>query len=432
MGVVASTMDAFAARLLSVKDSLPVVTAELGDTWIHGAGTDPKKTGQYRELLRLAGRWLAEGRLKPGVEAFSRSLLLVPEHTWGLDVKTHLADFANYAVADFRAARQQPNYLKMEASWDEQRGYIESARRALPPDLAGEADQALSALTPARPSLDGYERVTDPGRAFETAHFAVAFDGRGTITRLVQVASGRDWAGAANPLGLLRYQTFSQADYDRFYEQYVINKQQTASWSIPDLTKPGIAAAGAVHGEWTPALTGLYHRRDGDGQRFILTLAFPAPRAHDDGRPAELVVQWFFPDAGPAVMGELQWFDKPACRLPEALWCSFTPVAPEAEGWRMDKLGQSISPLEVIHHGNRRLHAIGTGVTYRDRLGGLAMESLDAALVAPGDPALLDFSDRQPALAGGMHFLLYNNVWGTNFPMWYGEDARFRFVLRVG
>jgi hypothetical protein len=26
-----------------------------------------------------------------------------------------------------------------------------------------------------------------------------------------------------------------------------------------------------------------------------------------------------------------------------------------------------------------------------------------------------------------MHFNLYNNVWGTNFPMWYEDDARFRF-----
>jgi hypothetical protein len=30
-----------------------------------------------------------------------------------------------------------------------------------------------------------------------------------------------------------------------------------------------------------------------------------------------------------------------------------------------------------------------------------------------------------------MHFLLFNNLWGTNFPMWSGEDARFRFVLRL-
>ena len=51
-------------------------------------------------------------------------------------------------------------------------------------------------------------------------------------------------------------------------------------------------------------------------------------------------------------------------------------------------------------------------------------------LVAPGEPSLLDFNDRQPPLERGMHFNLYNNVWGTNFPMWSDEDARFRFVLR--
>jgi hypothetical protein len=28
-----------------------------------------------------------------------------------------------------------------------------------------------------------------------------------------------------------------------------------------------------------------------------------------------------------------------------------------------------------------------------------------------------------------MHFNLYNNVWGTNFAMWYDEDSRFRFSL---
>ena len=41
--------------------------------------------------------------------------------------------------------------------------------------------------------------------------------------------------------------------------------------------------------------------------------------------------------------------------------------------------------------------------------------------------ALHDFAC-QPA-GGAMHVNLYNNVWGTNFPMWYEEDARFRFVL---
>ena len=28
-----------------------------------------------------------------------------------------------------------------------------------------------------------------------------------------------------------------------------------------------------------------------------------------------------------------------------------------------------------------------------------------------------------------MHFCLYNNVWGTNFVMWFDDDMQFRFLL---
>jgi hypothetical protein len=97
----------------------------------------------------------------------------------------------------------------------------------------------------------------------------------------------------------------------------------------------------------------------------------------------------------------------------------------------MEKMGNMISPLEVVRKGNRKLHAIERRVVYRDEEGGLTLESLDAPLLAPGEPSLLNFNNKQPPLKRGVHFNLYNNVWGTNFPMWYGEDARFRFVLRV-
>ena len=35
-------------------------------------------------------------------------------------------------------------------------------------------------------------------------------------------------------------------------------------------------------------------------------------------------------------------------------------------------------------------------------------------------------------LENGVWFNLYNNMWNTNFPMWYDEDALFRFRIRVG
>ena len=106
--IQASTMEAFAEKLLTIKDRFPVVREEIGDSWIHGVGTDPKKIAQYRELLRLRDRWLQEGRLDTESREyadFCDQLMLIPEHTWGLDEKKFLTDFKNYSIPDFHAAR---------------------------------------------------------------------------------------------------------------------------------------------------------------------------------------------------------------------------------------------------------------------------------------------------------------------------------------
>jgi len=44
--VFASTLNAFAEHLQPLKDSLPVITQEIGDSWIHGVGSDPVKVSQ--------------------------------------------------------------------------------------------------------------------------------------------------------------------------------------------------------------------------------------------------------------------------------------------------------------------------------------------------------------------------------------------------
>ena len=30
----------------------------------------------------------------------------------------------------------------------------------------------------------------------------------------------------------------------------------------------------------------------------------------------------------------------------------------------------------------------------------------------------------------GIALNLYNNIWNTNFPMWYSDDALFRFIKK--
>jgi hypothetical protein len=59
--VVASTLDEFLPHLEAAAPALPLVTAEIGDTWVHGAASDPQKLA----FLRAAGR-AVEACLAPG------------------------------------------------------------------------------------------------------------------------------------------------------------------------------------------------------------------------------------------------------------------------------------------------------------------------------------------------------------------------------
>jgi hypothetical protein len=92
----------------------------------------------------------------------------------------------------------------------------------------------------------------------------------------------------------------------------------------------------------------------------------------------------------------------------------------------MVKLGEVVSPLDVVSRGARTLHAVER---VQHEPSGLWLDLPDSPLVAPGRPALLTFENELPDLSGGWHVCLYDNVWGTNFPMWCPGDARFRATL---
>lgn len=430
--VLASTLDAYASELLPAKPSLPVIREEIGDTWIHGIGTDPKKVSQFRDLCRLRNQWLADRRVSPhdaALRQFSRSLIMVPEHTWGLDEKTHLADYENYGKTEFARARHLPNFRKMEASWAEQRGYLSNAVQALgDSELHAEANDCLNGYAPTKPEMVGYEELPDAISKIETEYFFIRFDeSSGAISHLVDKRTGISWAARDHLLGLVRYQTFSQADYDRYLGQYLTSRPE---WAILDNSKPGIDLANAQSGWWSPKRVRSYYGRDEYGERFLWEVMMEPTCTVKYGCPELFTVEFDLPGQQPIIDIRLQWFGKPASRLPEAIWFSFQPKAEDRAGWRLDKMDASISPLGVVRNGNRKLHAVGKGVHYRAGEHQFAIETLDTPLVAPGEPSLLEFENESPPLENGMHFNLYNNVWGTNFPMWYDEDALFRFRLK--
>jgi hypothetical protein len=415
------------------RGSLPVVTGEIGDTWIHGVASDPLKLARYREVARLRQDWLAQGKFAIGDKtdvALLRHLLLEVEHTWGTDTKTWL-DFDHYLPIDLAAMIDTKNYKVVQFSWQEKRQDLFDGIATLPSPLREQAQTAVRNLDAVPP------RLTRPSHhpaasEIETFHFVVGIDPTtGAIHRLRNKKSKREWASNEHRLALFSYQTLSQQDYSRFFDSYVVSDED---WAKKDFGKPNIERFGAESREWLPSVAELRVEEDQQGHRLLAGLQVDDPEALRSGRasfPQKMYLEMLLPKAEAVIHLNFSWFRKPATRLPEALWLSFQPITSDPGGWVLEKSGRPVSPLDVIASGNRHMHALSKGFGYKDDGGTFFVETLDAPLVTLGIKSPLCFSNRQPDLSAGAHCNLFNNSWGTNYIMWTREDMHFRFLLRA-
>ena len=418
---------------IRIKNSLPVITQEIGDTWIYGVSSDPLKVARYREVLRLRTEWIQRGRLQVGGPvdlAFLAKFALAAEHTWGTDTKTWL-DFEHYTPDALAHMLDQPRYKTVTGSWLEKRADIDEGLATLPPALRAEASDRLTRLKPVAPDTSQLKDY-DPSAPLETPHFTIGLDpSTGAISRLYAKASSRDWASREQPLASFTYQTLSKEDYDRFLASYITVQ---TDWAPKDFGKPEIEKFGAQSRIWGTKLIGCFARETDQAHRIVERLQID----HPDG-PAPLVTAWpadlyldlVLPKSDPSIHMNLAWFSKRANRLPEAMWITFRPIAPHTDKWMLSKVGGRISPLDVVRGGNRHMHALSTGLDYRDEQGNLSIETLDAPLVVLGEKSPIHFSNEQPDLSQGIHFSLFNNGWGTNYIQWFGEDMQFRFSIKT-
>ena len=432
--ITATNLTEIANAIEPHRNSLPVVTGEIGDTWIHGVASDPLKLARYREVARLRRDWIAAGKFSVGDatdRALLRHVLLEAEHTWGTDTKTWL-DFDHYTHSDLTTMLDTKNYRVVEFSWHEKRQNLYAGINTLPALLREQALKAVGGLAAATPQMIS-GRGLMPGNDIETDHFVLAVDpDSGAISRLQNKKSKREWASRDHLLGLFSYQTLSQEDYSRFFSSYVISKED---WAKKDFGKPNIERFGAESREWLPTLTELQMDESKQGHRVLATLQIKDPEAARSGRaafPKRMYMEIELPRSEPVMQLNFSWFQKPATRMPEALWLSFRPIAPDPLGWMLEKSGEQVSPLDVVTSGNRHIHALSDALSYMDPQGVFVIETIDVPLVALGVKSPLHFSNAQPDLSAGVHCNLFNNAWGTNYIMWFGEDMRFRFVLRAG
>lgn len=436
--IVSGTMDEFAEIVWAHRDELPVVTEELGDTWIHGVATDPYKTAAYYELLRLRDEWEQE---EPGAvdspewREFCGGLLMVCEHSWGRDVKRWLSDWRNWEKQDFYKARERDHitvedvmpagellrdftihneptfvaglcsYKLMEESWDEQRGYIRDAVSALPEKWREKALKRLETLRPGEPEVCA---ATVNERKFSIGKYDVSIDEDGAL-RL-----GENW------LGQLVYEVYSAETVFGNLEAYNRDLEHTRVWAEGDFSKPGLDRVPDLKDEaFAYRLTGV--ERQGDTLR--LWLRGDERAAEKYGAPRTATVTYTF---GDDISVELKWFGKDESRIPEGLFFGFDLGYGSGEPVRLRKLDLPIDPYNVREGGNRKLHA-----SPAVEGGHGTVRSLHAPLVSVGGRHLYDENEEYGDPRDGMWYLLHNNRWGTNFPLWYGENARFEFKVSL-
>ena len=82
----ASAFDSFTKEAWEKRAGLPVITQELGDTWIRGTASDPTKARRYRTVARELASAIESGAAKvsdPRVAESLTWLVKLPEHTYG-------------------------------------------------------------------------------------------------------------------------------------------------------------------------------------------------------------------------------------------------------------------------------------------------------------------------------------------------------------
>ncbi len=61
--IITSSLNDIAVELQKISDKLPVLTSEIGDTWIYGYASSPLGMARFRALMRLYSEWLQAGKL---------------------------------------------------------------------------------------------------------------------------------------------------------------------------------------------------------------------------------------------------------------------------------------------------------------------------------------------------------------------------------
>ncbi|MFW8054292.1 DUF5054 domain-containing protein [Vagococcus fluvialis] len=459
--IIPSTLDAFAEAILPYQKELPIIEEEIADTWIHGLTSDPKKTATYRALLRLRKEWIKDGKITKDsllYKEFSAQLLMVAEHTWGVNGNVYLPDYSHFLLNEFEEARKKDlitfqhdrkymdygdlmsyistdieleemsdrrRYSIYEASWLEQRNYLEKAINLLPVDLQKEAYQVLKETTNNIVDINQNIDII-PGVPYTFDNVTLSFSTTGGLNQLIidgyhLIEDGKEFGG-------LSYERFDFSDYMSYYKNYCRLTNWTSSWALGDHGRRGIAAYQEIRHEIIkPFITNSSMTVSDKNIKIVLNVTYKDTEISNWGLPKTNQLIYMINLETKQIDLAYSWKEKKANPMPESYWLETSISVANPTRWVMEKISHPVSPQNVVANGNRNLHCLSDeGLTYTGYEGEFNITSHDSPIFSLGRRGLLKFDNQIPDLNDGIFVNLFNNVWGTNFTAWFEEDMTYQ------
>ncbi|MBQ8209291.1 MAG: DUF5054 domain-containing protein [Clostridia bacterium] len=453
--VVAGTLDDYAEIIWNVRHKLPVVEDEIGDTWIHGSATDPYKSASLRELIDLKAKWLADGSMIKNSDEYnglSDALLCIAEHTCGVDSKMFFADYENYLKSDFINARKndkvvmnnpmgdypqnmlvlerrksgvyyEGSYSAIEKSWAEQRLYIKKAVDALSSEHRAEAELALSGLIPEEPVCIQESEPYQGSISFGDWTLEInSFGGIGYLSH-----KGNDII-SRNDRPIVEYRSYSKKDYDFWHTHYSRDLDSVGDWAYGDFGRPLLCYAEGKYpeGRFYYSMKSSAVSKSDENIKLVVNLECDAVLCEQLGAPRNIQITYTLCEKG--LKMNLCWFGKDANRLTEAI---FMHLYPNADELTFEKLGDRVNPVNVVSKGSRNLHAVKKALLTTENAQ-YSIINRHSPLISVGRGKILEFDNEfEDYATDGIAYVLYNNVWGTNFPLWYEDNASFDFIFII-
>ena len=269
--VFASTMDNF-VNAISIS-SLPIVYGEIGDTWIQGIASDPRKMALYRAVARALTMCNSAiprtcQHYSVNLPPFTPHLMKLPEHTWGLP-SVHTT--ANWSNADFQKVKSSPAFINAEQSWLEQRQFFNITQELILGDIKEDIRsffvEAMKDLQVPLPDMANFISV-DPSSTFKIkSNASISFGSDGSIVLFDIMFNSRMYSLADNDhrLGTFSYHTYNETDFKLMNSQY--DYYGNAGYDKPNSTASASPKSAVYHFP----MTALY-RSSKDDSIFLVEL----------------------------------------------------------------------------------------------------------------------------------------------------------------